>query len=909
MNERIERLLDNRGSNYIFPFFWLHGEDEATLREYMQKIEEANLKAVCVESRPHPDFCGPQWWRDMDIILDEARRRNMKVWILDDSHFPTGYANGAMEGQPDILCRQSLCCRVFDCKNLDVLHIGTEELNHPKPFEPNKFDYYIGEKNPRRFNDDRRLGIVAVNTDVVGAKKGMWLDLTHLVKEGTLDWVVEDGSWSVYVLYLSRNQGYHRSYINMMSRPSCQILINAVYEPHYERYREDFGKTIAGFFSDEPELGNGHLYAVDNYLGQTPDLPWSEELEALLKQRLGKRYLESLVLLWENGAPSEETARARYTYMDAVTTLVREDFSKQLGTWCREHGVSYIGHLIEDNNQHARTGSSLGHYFRGLAGQDMAGIDDIGNQVFPGGEDLDIEDERFPFKRRIGEFYHYMLGALAVSGAAIEPGKCGNAMCEIFGAYGWSEGVRLEKYLVDHFMVRGINHFVPHAFSPMAFPDPDCPPHFYAHGNNPQYRHFGSLMAYTNRICELIHDGCNTNAVAILYHGEGEWTGKYLFSHKIAHTLLDAQINYDYIPQDVFAFREDYRTIIKDGILKVNTQNYRIVFVPGLQYVTAAFAAAVNEMLLAGVKVCFVERYPEGICDQTEDKAKDDHALLAAMQNARLISLAEGPLEARSAGAAELSLSPMNHRVRYYHYEYNDGCGIYMFVNEGADIWKGTVVFNNKRYGYLYDAWENGIYPADFDVNGLKLTLEPLKSRILVLDNGFSKNMSFKPSPEKIIENSAVRTDLLNEGWKRSLCRSIAYPGFGEQKEICLPDCLADEEPLFSGLVRYENTFKVAAGQKVILEITDAHEGVEVFVNGQSQGIQIVPVYRYDLTSAVKTGENYLAIEVATTLEREMSQYPDQFGQTPVPSARSGITGVVKLHYIPCRAKCAHAQH
>lgn len=41
---------------------------------------------------------------------------------------------------------------------------------------------------------------------------------------------------------------------------------------------------------------------------------------------------------------------------------------------------------------HARTGSSLGHYFRGLSGQDMSGIDDIGGQVLPQGEDLNYDD-------------------------------------------------------------------------------------------------------------------------------------------------------------------------------------------------------------------------------------------------------------------------------------------------------------------------------------------------------------------------------------------------------------------------------------------------------------------------------------------------------------------------------------
>ncbi|MDE6167390.1 MAG: hypothetical protein K2G28_02915 [Acetatifactor sp.] len=79
--DRVEQLLKGQQGNYIFPFLWLHGEDEEILREYMEAIQNANIQAVCVESRPHPDFLGDGWWKDMDIILDEARRRRMKVWI------------------------------------------------------------------------------------------------------------------------------------------------------------------------------------------------------------------------------------------------------------------------------------------------------------------------------------------------------------------------------------------------------------------------------------------------------------------------------------------------------------------------------------------------------------------------------------------------------------------------------------------------------------------------------------------------------------------------------------------------------------------------------------------------------------------------------------------------------------
>lgn len=183
-----------------------------------------------------------------------------------------------------------------------------------------------------------------------------------------------------------------------------------------------------------------------------------------------------------------------------------------------------------------------------------------GGQVLPQGEDG--PDTGALGMARDGEFYHYMLGNLAASAAAIQPEKRGRAMCEIFGNYGWAEGVRLEKYLADHFLVRGINYFVPHAFSPAPFPDPDCPPHFYAHGHNPQYRHFGALMGYMNRVSSLTSGGHRVSPVAILYHGEAEWAGKAMLSQKPARVLAEAQIEYDCIPCGVFAEPERYRTVL-----------------------------------------------------------------------------------------------------------------------------------------------------------------------------------------------------------------------------------------------------------------------------------------------------------------------------------------------------------
>ncbi|MDR0376584.1 MAG: hypothetical protein LBH70_02200 [Spirochaetaceae bacterium] len=883
MNQRIKQVLEGKGGNYIFPFFWQHGEDEATLRKYMRVIQEAGIGAVCVESRPHPDFCGPQWWHDMDIILDEARRRNMKVWILDDSHFPTGFANGALAKQPDSLRRRSICATVIACSGKEHITLDREALAHPKPPEKTQIEIAVEQMHKvsrRMFDDDRRLGVIALRTD--GPEHTV--NLSGKIRDGVLEWDAPEGTWKIYVLHISANGGYHPEYINMMDEASCRVLIDAVYEPHYARYKDDFGKTIAGFFSDEPEFGNGHLYAQDNTLGTDQDLPWSAELEDRFRRKWGENYAARLPLLWENGADPDLTARVRYGYMDTITRLVEKDFSLQTGTWCRAHGVEYIGHIIEDNNQHARTGSSLGHFFRSMSGQDMAGIDDIGGQVFPQGEDVNITGQIFG--NRDGEFYHYALGKLASSCAAIDPLKQGRAMCEIFGNYGWKEGVQLEKYLIDHFLVRGVNNFVPHAFSPKAYPDSDCPPHFYAHGHNPQYRHFGRLMGYTSRLCHLLNGGAYTAAAALLYHAEAEWTGgEYMLTQKPARRLMDNQIDFDIIPADVFTETERYRTGLENG-LQINTRRYRAFIVPMARFIPAAVAEAAAELHKGGFPVIFIDRLPYGVCDgggETLDQLND----------CPVVSLEGLVPYLRDIGVHEIDLAPANNRIRCIHYKNNND--MYFFVNEGTEACNGTVCVPSRGNCFAYNAWDNRLEKIKSDSSGdgtsLSIRLEPYHSLMVIF--GETEGWPVHDVP------CFTGTEIPLPGWKRSLCKSTEYPVFGDPEPVELPDTLAKQTPDFSGFIRYETEFALDGQKTLLLEISNAAEGVEVFVNGESAGIQILPPYRYNLSDFTRQGQNRLAIEVATTLERErmnanVSPFEKmKYGEI---TSQSGITGSVRLY-------------
>ncbi len=888
MKNKIEALLAGHGENHILPFFWQHGEDEETLRDMMRAINECGIGAVCVECRPHPDFCGPKWWEDMDIIMDEARKRNMKVWLLDDAHFPTGYANGAMKTAPVEKCKQYLA------KNTtDVVGPNPEveiQVSAMARYIPNPFDGAMNDpmaKGKRTFDDDELLCVLAVLLRDNTKYDPQVVDLTGEVENGVLRWSVPNGTWRIHVIYKTRNGPVQGEYINMIDEESCRILIDQVHEPHYARYKDDFGKTFVGFFSDEPCLGNTLGFNWTESIGRhhTMHLPWNKDVPGMLEERLGKEWVKFLPALWFDCSDDDTNAKARYAYMDTVTRLVEKNFSRQIGDWCQAHGVEYIGHVVEDNNQHSRLGSSLGHFYRSMAGQHMAGIDNIGGQVLPNGEDhtrRGLPED--------GEFYHFALGKLGSSLGHIDPRKKGRTMCEIFGAYGWSESVPMMKYIADHFLVRGVNNYVPHAFTAKSFPDSDCPPHFYAHGENPQYRHFGKLCRYMNRVSDLISDGVNVSPAALLYHGEAEWTGDYMYLQKPARVLHENQIDFEIIPSDVFSDMDAFCAKF-DGKLHVNGATYQALIVPYAQYITADVARFAAASTKAGFPVVFINALPEGVCNA---EGEESEQLLDALADCTAVPLNELVLYLRNKGIYDIEIAPWFRRIRYYHYQNNGN--LYMLTNEDAgEAWSGTVTLPISGPLMVYDAMENVMRPLDTKpvANGtqISITLEPYKS--LLITDAF-------PNTEAIAEPKADgAATLLEQGWTLSLAESKEYPNFHDKQPLESLKNIGTLYPDFSGFMRYETDVDLAVGHHV-LEASDVYDCAELYVNGTYAGMRICPPYRWDISDFVKDGQNSICIDIANTLDRKVRSFSDNgpFAGMSAgnPLSPSGLMGTVKLY-------------
>ena len=846
MNKRMMDLVGGTPENYIMPFFWQHGAEESTLREYMEKIDSCGIHAVCLEARPHPDYVGPKWWQDVDVIMDEARHRGMRVWILDDSHFPTGYANGAVRNAPERLKRWYLEEKALEVDGpLEGFRLAAAtDLGSRR---------MMGRVFQRKGETLVAVILARRQEDPNGR---VWYDqlqdVTDRLENGWLKMDIPQGHWVVFT-YTKLMEAVQKAsdHISFLEKESCRILLDTVYEPHWERYKEDFGKTFAGFFSDEPgfyNLGGAGFGMVK--IGDQMPLPWSDQVWRLFQQRMGGP--TAIVGLYHdlNGVQ----AKARVTYMDIITRMYEENFSRQLGDWCEEHGVEYIGHVLEDVGLHSRLGPGTGHYFRAMAGQHMGGIDVVLNQLIP---DRDYGKNGF---------YHYSIQQLAASAAHQNPRMKGRAMCEIFGAFGWSEGLSMMKWMADHMLVGGINWFVPHAFTEKAFPDPDCPPHFYAHGMNPQYRYIHLVFDYMNRVCHLLNGGRAAVDNAVLFPAEGEWAGGYRDYGVIGKLCLTHQIPYELVCVDALETAS-----VSQGRLQVGEASYRTLLVDHIDLLPDHALAQLERLYRQGACVRFVGHAAKGLDGASAPS-------VPVIQDEELL-----PLLREGAACAAREYQPW---LRCYKYLQED-MTVYLLVNSSMNHRLDTAILVEEAPAYVwYHAEDNTLEAAQPDQRGwLPLSLDRGESVILLAGRQEALpgegDLPFRP------ELSGERREL-SGAW------SISLADYREQERfqpLCVTDQLEDissKKPGFSGIIRYETDFE---GPARMIDLGRAFEGVEVLVNGRSAGVRVGYPYRYDVSALAGEGENQLTVLAATSLGDALGD--DLSKQRPF--SPEGILGPVML--------------
>lgn len=807
MDLRLNENLNKIQQNYIAPFLWLHGESNELIINEINRIYESGIRSVCLESRTHEDFVRDGWWINLKAIFEHCRKLGMNVWILDDKHFPSGYANGIF---------------VEKYKNLRPWCITEQHIDISGPITDGAAmaDCWLES------DDDEILAAVALKHIPNSDGYTEAIDISSGMSDGMVYFTLPEGMWRIVFLIKTRRgfTDYYRGFCDLLNKETVELYIDEVYEPHYTRFKEYFGNTFLGFFSDEPGFRNSTVNGVGNIDFGTPFIsqPWSGGVKKEFERIFGDEAFSYLAGLWFD--IGELSKKARYAYMDYVSKQYRDNFCNTLSEWCHEHNVSYIGHVIEDNNCHSQTAFGTGHYFRALDGQDMSGVDVVLHQIVPGL--CECSNAGYvSYKHMNSNFFQYVLAKLGSSLAHIDAKKHGRAMCEIFGAYGWAEGTKTMKFLMDHMLVRGINYFVPHAFSPK-LNDTDCPPNFYDSGRNPQYKFFKYHMNYLNRMSHLLSGGIHHSTCAILYDAELRWTnGDYLHEEDIAKVLYDNLLDYDIIPADCIDM------IDENGFL--NGEKYNVILIPESDYIPPEVKKKLNECRVKTVVV-----------------SKEDNPGCVRLNNLAEYLTENNYRDVRSAYDGIY--------LRYCHYE-RCGAHFYMFSNEDAnDVIKTNVYLSNFDGGeYIeYDAYENNAVKKTSHKGCVELELYPYNSIVIITgDIPFETSKTITQCHTFEYEPVSARYDIfVSESTSENF---VPYKQTSDLFSITSADNLSK----FSGTMRYDFDTYIKNCDAVI-DFGFVGEAAELYVNGRCAGVKTYPPYVFDISDYAVKGNNKFRLYV-----------------------------------------------
>ncbi len=79
------------------PYYGLNGPvDETVIRRDLDTMKSLGYQAVTVQAGYGMPFAylSPEYFKFFRTFVEEAKKRNMRVWIVDDAGYPSGFAGG-----------------------------------------------------------------------------------------------------------------------------------------------------------------------------------------------------------------------------------------------------------------------------------------------------------------------------------------------------------------------------------------------------------------------------------------------------------------------------------------------------------------------------------------------------------------------------------------------------------------------------------------------------------------------------------------------------------------------------------------------------------------------------------------------------------------------------------------------
>lgn len=585
------------------PFwFWNDSMNPEEIASQIQQMAEKGCGGffICARQGLEVPYLSEQWFQLVAGAIEAAHQYGLHTWLYDEYPYPSGMSGGEVTLlHPEARHRQLL--------HHSLSIAGPQTFSHKLPWAKVLLARAVPVDEttgallwPRALDLISHIGSVPASSIFQSTGLTVYTRKRFFTAspQKQLLWSVPPGHWRLIIFLESEIEQfkYFGTYMDPCHKEAVQTFLETTYERYADRFHEQFGREIKGFFTDEVGL-----------LGR---IPWSARLPDFVRTLYGDELLENLPAVFY---PSDEKQmQARYRFFQSLHLLLRESYHQQVSNWCEQRWLQYTtevpsmrmttllhSHIPGGDSAHEKRGRSLDW----IIDQNAANL-----RADP----------------KIASSLANQLGAE-------------RAMIECFHSVGWSMTLQDAKWMLDRLAALGINFFVFHAFffSINGLRKHDAPPSQFV--QNPYWPHFRQLADYAGRLSYAMSQGRACVSLAVVHPVTSFWThmGNPFSSFSycgndpaeeralerlkqdwmyLCKQLLLQQIDYDHLDPEILA-----RAVIKDGHLVIGQASYEALILPPLTNLEAAAWARLKEFLRAGGKVISVGLLPYECIEPGQD--------------------------------------------------------------------------------------------------------------------------------------------------------------------------------------------------------------------------------------------------------------------------------------------------
>lgn len=332
--EKLEKIMEYPEKQYRSAPFW--GWNDRIMKENINfqvgEMKKQGMGGFFIHSREglETPYLSEEWMDAVEQAVDTAKVHDMEVWLYDEDKWPSGSAGGMVSAK------------------------------NPKAYTAKALTFELCHKNKRKGSDSHEA-------------EGEIIGIYPYGEKGEIVLRMEASKNSEWYNLLAPSDN--------LNPKAVQEFLQLTHEQYKKKIGNEFGKTIKGFFTDEPNCFD----FFSQFTEGRPWVQWTQGFEEYFEKKRGYNPVPYLPWLFvedfrpqEGGDISKEMLR--HDFWRCVSERFSESYMKQVYDWCEKNALSSTGHMLYENDlgyQIRVCGSAMPQY-RYLH---APGIDILGEQT------------------------------------------------------------------------------------------------------------------------------------------------------------------------------------------------------------------------------------------------------------------------------------------------------------------------------------------------------------------------------------------------------------------------------------------------------------------------------------------------------------------------------------------------